>query len=1623
YDTLAPSTDDTHILKSFFSSLNNDMVYYDDFETLKLFDYDNNELLKWVRDDIGNGVRKALCLDKDSIYNNDPGITMTQLNGLLWKGWTYTSTSGSGTTFRGILNSTDGPIANMARCYSEDNVAKPFRMQINDILNGNNDGDYTNDPDPQGDVFKKMNLAYSNSGDDGDPETIIEAILTNLYLHVMSDYYSPVQKRWAYTPEDGQAYFGDPNKNIQTFMGGILTSLRNALVLDENGLKVGETGSNSQGVEVPGQDIPMLTEFFFMLAGGYGVLDPQNGPGELTLFNCLKSMGSPLGEEDNNGNKTESIKVTLISWLNYSMTVKAIGNNGIYRKSVAENTWVPYATQHDMSAIEILQPGTFQERTGSNFAGDWHGKFAASQGDVRGTGVINTTNWVLTDVALASWEGYGPYTYKGKAPNGSDCKFKNDWYTDWYRIESTYNGNKGPGFARREYEGSSRSQGQYHVYEAVYRPAYTDPGFETLENDSGYTNNKNEKMPKYGYIRFNSENGSYNNNSSVVSNGEANPSSHKVILDCSSREEAIRKNFNWVLNLKKYAFIMPMKASQNELTVKIDICAFAFINCNGVAGISRIKRAGNSISSNGKWGLAKVGNRNLTTAYEQTHEDEKNYFVNAVNEGNDASRLAGVSFEKQDYCIALDYSYYLDSNVWFMEDIAKSMVSMSTEVWNCLGGSPMLPGAVGENLNCLVQLSGVEYQQSDLLANTGNALDKNMEKFGKFYIEYYPDADLITKLGDKKITPAELPPVPRVKGISYPVAFDDDGNTISNEASWETHTGDSKGKFEDLLGILAIVSGTMHEDGTVYKNIGDDKNTTNPSIVAAQTEIDSGDFAYYANEGYRENLNELAQLVISMNETKIASGTSQPEYDVTALINILVDHDPATNTVVPGSRKGPIPTLLKSNYLNINYLAPIKQSIEETIQNIIKTASHNEGKFKLLSPFTPEMDTPAEQQAAVLKEYYVKMGDDFILDAYGNKVVNPEVNWDKPINKIRYLLSDENLDQVERTLDFVKDLSEDKRFVKFLKKGIPALNNYMVVKYMDEHDGVTWDEAQAAAFQVTASDEDIDKFVEFLADFEYKDFISFIKELGLNDLGKIYNFSFDDWDNELDANAFKDNIDELNTKLVKYFGISPKEAFIEGVYILTDDAAQVPDGFEPGEKVYGLGKYVRVDTDENGAPIGDYDVEDSGKYYYYYDIKSRIFSDAASRTVNTDVVKEVIFEGISEYATIRDDENYDDPWYRANLEQSPFMYSFHKYDLRLDWTAKQMNETLLALTDTDFAVGGESAASMQETFGKASNPRTFTTPKSIINTLYGYDGSSYNGINLEERLEYAKYKTIDSIYDDSPVDTLDDDGELNLFGDLLEFQDSDYMAGKEAEKKVSFRTFMTKLVDYLDTKHLNYEYTIGSTTYYETYETVEAANTHKHMINNNIDIMAELLNPDSSNYKIGALFESWVTFVDAADIKVDDLGSVRDAVEALLYDHEANDGSGDYTLMVTKLTKNMPKLLKSFQGKYDRLLEFSLKAFEDDGIGTYMMDTMAADSMYSSSEIIDEFNLLLNQDIFNEYASEDSFWWQMGNLMDDLAALIDEQLVDDDYEYLSSGKSSAVDGLDVYSSTKEIFEY
>ncbi|MCP4121998.1 MAG: hypothetical protein GY751_09620, partial [Bacteroidetes bacterium] len=1068
YDTLAPSTDDTHILKSFFSSLNNDMVYYDDFETLKLFDYDNNELLKWLRDDIGNGFLKSLYLGGES--GSNPGIDKNQLQDLLWNGWDYAPTSGSSSHYAGLLNSSDGPIATMAGVYSDDDVAKPFRKQIHDILNGNNDGDYTNDPDPQSDVFKKMNLAYSNSGDDGDSETIIEAILTNLYLHVMSDYYSPTEKRWAYTPEDGQAYFGDPNKNIQTFMGGILTSLRNALVLDENGLKVEvddsgnvtsrESGFNSKGEAVQGQEIPMLTEFIFMLAGGYGDLDPSNGPGELTLNNCLGAMGSPL-------HNNESISVNLFGSID--MDIKAIGNNGIYRKSTfygvdesngSDDLWESYATQHNMPAIEILQPGMFKERTGSNGVGEWKGKFAASQGDLRGTGeTINTTKWVLTEVALAGWEGYGPYTYKGKAPNGSNCKYKNDWYTDWYKITTGYKGDKGPGGTDLERTaGSSRSKGRYHVYEAIYRPADGQSGF----SDSGYTDSNNNKIPKYGYLRSNKTDGSYNDNDAVVSNGEGNEN-YKIILDCSSREEAIRKNFKWVLNQKKYTFIMPMRADTFigttvfNLCAKIDISAFAFINCNGVAGMSRIKRAGNSISSNGKWGLAQHGGTNLTTAFYNSYEGEDNYFINIIDEGNNTSRLAGVSFEDQDYCIALDYCYYFGGG---LDWIAKSMVTMTDEVWNCLGGSPMLPGAVGENLNCMVQLSGVEYQQSDLLTSGYSALDKDMRKFGEFYDEYYPDAGLIAKLEANEITPKELPPVPRVTGVSYPVAFDDDGNTISNEASWETHEGDSKGKFEDLLGILSLVSGTMHEDGTIYKHVkGVEMKDATP--ITSQAEIDNDEVAYYAEKGYRENLDKLVHLVISMNETKTASGTNQPEYELTSLVNILVDHDPVTDKVIPGSRKGPVPTLLKSNYLNINYLAPIKQSIEETIQNIIKTASHNEGKFKLLSPYTPEMDTPAEQQAAVLKEYYEKMDGEFILHEDGSKKVNPKVNWDKPINKIRYLLSDENLDQVERTLDFIKDLSEDKRFVKFLKKGIPALNNYMVVKYMDEHDGVTWDEAQA----------------------------------------------------------------------------------------------------------------------------------------------------------------------------------------------------------------------------------------------------------------------------------------------------------------------------------------------------------------------------------------------------------------------------------------------------------------------------------------------------------------------------------------------------------------------------------
>lgn len=1645
YDAGTPgsyiSNDTTNLIKWFLGGLSHDMDFYDHLEDVNVFDFQNNELLAWLKNDIEPAFNAALKLS-----GSDIGISPARLKEILWNGWRYYPTSGSSYDYKGIfavgssdpdtIHAGDGYVTRMAKSKSIDTIPKPFRLWAHDVLNGDNDGKYFDssgnfDDDPSigsesHTVFKDINITHANDSTgslngygDGASESQVETMLTNLHLHLIAEYYSPVHKKWAMTPEDGQAFFGDPNKNVQTLLGGIQTSMRNMMILDRNGKAPGDAGYNN---------IPIISEMVYVMAAAYGLTDPNNGPGELSVQNCLKSMGSPLGT---------STYITSETGI-FTIQIDVMGKNDMYRKSDHGGGWVPYATQHSMPANELLQPGTFRQRWDNTGVGSsWYGKFAPSQGDLIGVsnsnGDIITGNWVLSEIALACWEGYGPYTYKGRAPNGSDCKYKNDYYTDYYYIKGWQNGNKGPGVGQ-----FNNSEGRYHIYEAIYRPADNQSGF----TDSGYDSNADRDMPKYGYIRPNKTDGSYADTSTVLSHDQ------RVILDCATREEAIRKNFKWLLNQKKYQYIIPIHATKKVgwwvFSADIEIYAYTTINANGIAGISKAKRYGNDISHNAIWGISGINSN-----YYIRHEDADNYFLKLVtdNEPSNTSRFAGVSFTDQDYCLAMDYKYYVSG---LFEGLAKSMVDMTEEIWGCLGASGVLPAALSKNFAPMVQLANAVYSSNDIIADGYSASSGDIRKFGKFYNNYFPGADLINKYNSGEITAQKLPSVPRVQGVTYPVSFHEDGSVDQ----WQEYTEDSKGKFEDILGILAVMVGSFHEDGTVHMNINGSEPATKDDYDRVYNQ---GDIAYFARDGFRSNLDYIVLAMAALNDMKCGSDKkpTAASYN-TSWLAWLIDMNPdpdgdgsiSDQELQPGSRKGVLPRLMESKYMNLNNLDPVKSGIEGTIRNVIRTYLNNDGNFHISNGGTGD-----------LQEMYLKDDDgEYILDSDGYKKINPAVDWNKPINRLRYFTDDRSLDRLKRTLDFVVDLAQDERFITFLRETIPALNNYMAVKHIDQRyrdDGIRLTVQEAideGIFQIELDEDEpyndangngkydagefytdvnfngvrdegtITRVVNFLEEFEYARLIDFVKETGVNDIEKLYNFSFDHWGSAVDPGKLKEQIDDLNEKLVKYFGYNLKEGIIEGVYTLKEDIDADNDGtpdFKAGDVVYGFGKYV--ESDEN-----DYTVEDAGRYYKYYDIKNYIFTsdqDYKSRTVNTTVVDEVQWPGIKEIFIIRSDENYTDPWYRGSLEKCPYVYSPHKYDIRVDLAMNSWNDILLGLTEENFSFGTQAAAEMQLTYGK-TNQKVYYLPDSLIDLLYGWNGSSYTGLDIEDRFNCAKDAIVDKIYDDTAIEVTDS------FERILTFGESDYI--DPVKKTVSVRTMVGKVKEYMKDNIFEYAYVdpdpdqkgeAGELR--EVYLTDESIDSgagadpnfpHKHMVNNLIDVASALLHPESQYYITGDLFNSWQTFIDAANITPERLRLAREAMAALVYSEsekevftdansngrwdqgeafiDANENGiydDGYTRLFTKLSTHMPELLEAFKGTYDDLVELALIAFGPGGLGEYLMTSMSLEEKYDIWDITSEINTLMNQDIFRYFTYQETFWWQMGTLMDDMAALIEQQ--------------------------------
>ncbi len=1578
FSTKKPSltgTGDELLTQWFLGGLNNDYQFYKKLEVVpdygvgdsrtgQIFDFSySNDLLYWLKETVMPKYNASLDLTASDTDTNK--IKKNWVQKILWTGSTYDGYGGS-TSFPGLFyvdpaykdsfSETHGYVTRMAKFNSADGNTKPFRKYTDELLNKTT-------------AFKEVSLNYSG-------ESMLEAIITNLQLHLLGEFYSTDKGKWALTPKDGVDYFGDSNRNIQSLLGNVVVSLRNAVYLNEDGV-------NPPGGTNPDKNLSMLAQLTFVTAAGYGLVDKTHAPGELSLENCLISMDSKLKGADT---VTLPIDFKFIVSFTIDFQMKAFGNDTIDRKSIYESSWTPYATQRSMPSMELLQPGTFRHRWGSSNKGDWHGKFSASQGDIRGIAHLEgnewkiiTTNWTLTEVALACWEGYGPFTYKGKAPNGSKCKYRNSWYSDWYRMGTGTK--KGPGCGTN----AGVSESRYRVYEAIYRPAKGQIGFEASGSDAD--------VPKYGYIRFNADNGSYADDASVKTYADSH-ADHKVTLDCATREEAIRKNFEWVLNKKKYMYLIPLHIKQEVLGNTIELWMYSSINANGILGVTKAKRWDNNSANNARWG--KETGVNITSINPDGDKDDGNLdSLGCILDSTNTYRFRGVSFENKDYCIAMDFRYEIEG---WLSWIISGVVNLTTSCWKALGDYPVLPPVVGKNFECFGQIAESKYSFADL-SNLGDGAKTSSTyrpyvKFQKFYDTYFP-GNSFSSLKDN-----ELPPIPKVNGVTYPLTYNDDGSVKTWDAT--AYEGESKGKFEDLIAVLAVALGTIHEDGAVYKDAGG----TQP--LSGGDNLDdlylSTGIGYYAPDGFRARFDDFILMMCTLNQEQVNSSYASnwrnvnyayPGYNAASLMNILID------LTGQGNRAGVLPTVLQSRYANINDTTPIKESIEKMIRQTVRMYMNN---FGLTQGYAGVHGSQGPADWQDLQSYYNLDGDgNKIVGSDGYYELNPALDWNIPINRLRYFLDDRSLDQLERTINFVKDLSKDARFVSFLKRSVPAVNNYLALKYIDQEVDAgnpkpDWATAQANAFQLDLTDADIDDLVEFVNDFDFQKLFTFIRENKLNDIERFYNFSLDDWNT--DPAYLQDNFDDLNHKLIKYFSFNVKEGLIDGIYKIKKTAPQasLPTGFKPGEVIYGLGKYVKTDASD------PYAFEDKGTYFKYIDIATWVNEQKVKDDSDATKYIEESFPGLNRFFSFREDprwfdtsydancEAYTDNWYRGGYRGNkkyscPNIYNGHKYDLRVDKIMTEYNKAITDFVAADFNYGA-SAGVEDVILGSTSYSVTYKRPVGFINTLFGYNGSSYQGIQIDNELKYIKDKGLDGVYK-TEFDISD------TIADALGFVSTDYV--DVANKTVTARKLIEKADTYVKDNLFEYEYNDAGDK--ETYESIEAAGTHKHKLNNITWIIATLLNPDDQNYQTKRMFDAWVNFVETANIAPKKLNSVKEAVGNLLWDKE----KPGYTYLFTNTLKNLPGLLEEFQRKpestfgYEELLQLGMVAFAPDGIGTYLLDNMATDSRYDSWDLVEEFNYLLNQNIFLNYQDVDTFWWQSGNLLEDLAIILENRTSKGDY--------------------------
>lgn len=449
-------------------------------------------------------------------------------------------------------------------------------------------------------------------------EASSQSFLNNLLLFVYEKYRNGNGK-------DSNAVF--------EFINQVEYNLHNLTVMDREG---GNTVS-----------MPLITGFLFNSAIGAGYIDPYFSPATLTLQAALRSnlpSDKAIQGAGNTGcNHAEyaGIGLALIPLFSQNGAWDRCGNNASSFYNPVYRSNIPWLPDINMPVAEAISPGKFLSRTVDSPVPDaylhasWKGIITAQQGDAENANFRMGT-LLQSLIALNAWQGYGPYTVKGKAPNGSALKYRSDYTTDSYRSEmrvrrglpvvdepsdyvrinvamgnntgkcygeivnggasgpypdniikcnggiflpdSVFVRGSGSYGGRTDKTESATSSSNLHIYEKIYRPSPAEPCYGEASENGKFA------YARWGYLRPSNDPGYANN---------ANCSSwEKIQVDFDDRESAIVANARWLLLHKKLTLVIPTGGADTNVAATgnmISLAAWSVNMANGLLGLMHLR--------------------------------------------------------------------------------------------------------------------------------------------------------------------------------------------------------------------------------------------------------------------------------------------------------------------------------------------------------------------------------------------------------------------------------------------------------------------------------------------------------------------------------------------------------------------------------------------------------------------------------------------------------------------------------------------------------------------------------------------------------------------------------------------------------------------------------------------------------------------------------------------------------------------------------------------------------------------------------------------------------------------------------------------------------------------------